>query len=94
VTDDGSPGLSDSTTFKVIVTPLSPITLGSMNLANGQFHLTLRADAGINYTLQASTNLKSWIPLTNVKAPGAEFELVDGDTALFPYRFYRVVVGP
>ena len=94
VTDDGSPPLSNSTTFRVIVTGLSPITLASLSLTNQQFRLGVSADSGITYSLQASTNLESWISLTTVNAADADFELVDTNAAAFPYRFYRVVVGP
>ncbi|PYJ81846.1 MAG: hypothetical protein DME22_20215 [Verrucomicrobia bacterium] len=94
VTDDGSPPLSHSTTFRVIVPRLSPITLASLSLTNQQFRLGVSADSGISYSLQASTNLESWISLTTVNAADADFELVDTNAAAFPYRFYRVVVGP
>ena len=94
VTDDGSPPLSNSTTFRVIVTGLSPITLASLSLTNQQFRLGVSADSGISYSLQASTNLESWISLTTVNAADADFELVDTNAAAFPYRFYRVVIGP
>ena len=94
VTDDGSPPLSHSTTFRVIVPRLSPITLASLSLTNRQFRLGVSADSGISYSLQASTNLESWVSLTTVSAADADFELVDTNAAAFPYRFYRVVVGP
>ena len=94
VADDGSPSLSNSMTFRVIVPRLSPITLASLSLTNQQFHLGVSADSGISYSLQASTNLESWISLTTVSAADPDFELVDTNAAAFPYRFYRVVVGP
>ena len=73
---------------------LSPITLASLSLTNQQFRLRVSADPGISYSLQASTNLESWVSLTTVSAADADFELVDTNTAAFSYRFYRVVLGP
>jgi len=95
VTDDGSPSLSNSTAFSVIVAQLSPIALTSLSVTpEHEFRLRATGDPGISYSLQASTNFVSWISLSNIEAPGASFELLDTNAAAFPFRFYRVVAEP
>jgi hypothetical protein len=92
VADNGSPGLSNSTTFSVRV-KLAPITLTPLGMIDQQFHLRATGDPGISYSLLASTNFVSWISLSTVESPGAVFELVDTNASAFPFRFYRVVAG-
>jgi hypothetical protein len=54
--------------------------------------LQFSGSAGSNYTVQASTNLFQWIPLTNLPAnSGGLFQFIDTNTN-FPARFYRLSV--
>jgi hypothetical protein len=57
----------------------------------GGFQFTLRGEASRMYQIQASTNLISWAPLTNVLMTNAVLLFRDGDAAQFPQRFYRIV---
>ncbi len=58
---------------------------------NGQFQLDVSGVAGLNYSVQASTNLVDWVPLTTNVSP---FSFMDTNAVLFPQRFYRSVFTP
>ncbi len=48
--------------------------------------------AGLTNLIQASTNLSTWTPvLTN--SVGI-YDFADPNSAFYPYRFYRAVLGP
>ena len=63
-----------------------------MRLAEGQFVLQLRGQAGCHYTIQGSTNLTDWLPLPGNPA-GAILELFEPSPLSFPFRFYRAISG-
>jgi hypothetical protein len=95
VTDDGTPNLSASQSFNVIVNPLTNATLTSPSLDNGQFSLTVSGGtAGPDYILQVSTNLTSWQPIQTNFSPVLPFTFTDMNASLFPIQFYRVQPSP
>jgi hypothetical protein len=61
--------------------------------ANQQFRFNVAGRAGVDYVVQAITNLNStnWVSLSTNTAP---FTVVDSNAALYPMRFYRAVVLP
>jgi hypothetical protein len=65
--------------------------IGSPQFTSNQFHFTLMGESGRRYQLQASTNLASWITLTNVFMTNSSLPFLDGDAARFPWRFHRIV---
>jgi hypothetical protein len=48
----------------------------------------------LNYRIDASTNLLSWVTLTNVVNSAGTFDFIDSDATDFPRRFYRVHSSP
>jgi hypothetical protein len=54
-----------------------------------QFNLT--GVPGFAYTVEASTNLSDWLPLSTNVSP---FTFTDADATNFPARFYRSVYVP
>jgi len=52
--------------------------------------LTCRAAAGVNYRLQASTNLITWRDIFLFQNTEAVTALTGLDASTFPNRFYRV----
>ena len=62
--------------------------------ANGQFRLLVSGDAGPDYTVQTSTNLRDWTTLLTRNQPSLPFLLVETDHTNYPARFYRAVLGP
>jgi hypothetical protein len=58
---------------------------------NGQFQFDIFGVTGLNYSVQASSNLIDWVPLTTNVSP---FTFIDTNSTTFPQRFYRSVFLP
>jgi uncharacterized repeat protein (TIGR03806 family) len=94
VSDNGTPSLSATQGFSVIVNRPSQPALNSPGLTNGQFRLLVSGDLGPDYTLQASSNLFDWTSLFSTNAPLLPFWFVDQTGTNSLQRFYRAVLGP
>lgn len=69
-----------------------PQLIDPARLGNGQFQVRLVGIAGRTNLIQASTDLTSWTPvLTN--SVGL-YDFADPNSASYPFRFYRAVLGP
>ena len=66
-------------------TPTLTIDSGS---TNGQFQFDILGVTGLNYSVQASSNLIDWMPLETNVSP---FTFTDTNSTAFPQRFYRSV---
>lgn len=64
------------------------VTLGQPGFTNGQYAFNVSGVPGHLYVVQASTNLKDWIPIQTNAAP---FTFVDPQAGQFQQRFYRTV---
>jgi endonuclease/exonuclease/phosphatase family metal-dependent hydrolase len=67
----------------------APAVLNATALTGGQFSFTVSGTAGLNYTVQSSTNLAAtnWVPILTRNAP-----FLFGDTNISaPQKFYRAV---
>jgi hypothetical protein len=62
--------------------------------AGNQVQLSVSGDQGPDYTVQASTNLSTWINLFTTNAPALPFLWIDTNTTGFQKRFYRAVPTP
>ncbi len=60
-------------------------------LPNGATQLSLDTEAGINYAIQASTNLSDWTTLTTMQATNTAIQFSDQQATNFPRRFYRAL---
>jgi hypothetical protein len=58
---------------------------------NGQFQFDILGITGLNYSVEASSNLIDWVPLQTNVSP---FTFVDTNAVAFPQRFYRSVFVP
>jgi len=94
VADNGSPILSATQSFNVIVSvPANPQTPAvSFNI--GQFNLTISGDAGPDYIVQASTNLTVWSSIYTNVSPVPPFVWYDSSASNFDQRYYRILLGP
>ncbi len=94
VSDNGSPIMTATQSFKVTVTrPVTP-ALNAVSLSNGRFGFWINGDTGPDYTILASTNLTSWIPVFTTNSPPLPCFWADPNSAAYPLRFYRTVLGP
>jgi regulation of enolase protein 1 (concanavalin A-like superfamily) len=96
VADDGSPALSATQSFNIMVNPLSLPVMPSAGWSNG--HFTLRVTnsiVGPDYAVQVSSNLASWHTLFITNSPPTNFfQWTDTNAAAVPEQFYRIKVGP
>lgn len=67
-----------------------PARFYDVNLIGGTARLSMVSTPGVNYVLQASSNLVNWVSLSTNNAPGNTITLVDPDANLHKKRFYRV----
>ena len=58
----------------------------------GAFRWKSQLPAGAQYSVFASPNLRSWVQVSQGKAPEAPLEYVDSDAPKFTCRFYRLMV--
>jgi hypothetical protein len=61
-------------------------------VANGQFQFSFNTATGVNYTIQASSDLKTWISAATLSGSGGPLSFTD-DTAAVGARYYRVKIG-
>jgi hypothetical protein len=94
VTDNGSPNLSATNSFIVIVNPVAQPTASSAIYANGHFSLTINGDAGPDYIVQVSTDLINWQSLSTNSSPSLPFTFTDTNASAMPVQFYRILLGP
>ena len=94
VSDNGTPNLSATNTFVVIVNPSAQPTSSSAAYSNGVFSMTVNGQAGPDYILQTSTNLIDWQSVFTNSSPNLPFVFTDTNTAIVPVQFYRVLLGP
>ena len=95
-TDNGSPNLSATNSFSVIVNPLTAPTVSDPSFADGQFTLTVSGQVGPDYALQMTTDLSSgiWTTLMITNSPPSPFTFTNPAAGTDPMQFYRVKTGP
>ncbi|HLX97047.1 MAG TPA: carbohydrate binding domain-containing protein, partial [Verrucomicrobiae bacterium] len=93
VTDSGSPPLSATNSFNVIVNAVTNPVVGSVSYSPGQVSLTVNGPRGPDYTLWTSTNLVDWQALFITNSPPIPFTVTDTNST-DPARFYKFQIGP
>ncbi len=93
-TDNGSPSLSATQSFTVIVNELHRPLLDGVTVESAQCGFQVHGDFGPDYIIQVSTNLTSWTNLFTTNSPALPFNWQDTNSQAFPRRFYRVLLNP
>lgn len=93
-TDNGSPSLSATQSFTVLVNPLVAPAVSALRLANRTMQLCSSGALGPDYTVQASTDLVVWTSLFITNSPAPPFSWTDTNSPAFSQRFYRLLLGP
>jgi hypothetical protein len=70
---------------------LNIVSTGTGMTANG-FQLQLSGPSGSNYVIQASTDLKNWVPISTNAAPTGSVSYTDAAAINLPFRYYRAMV--
>jgi len=95
VGDNGTPVMSTTQKFTVVVNPYLKPTVSTAAVAtNGHFQCIITGDSGPDYNVWASTNLADWSPLFTTNSPTLPFAWSDPDAGNFIMRFYRVLLSP
>ncbi len=63
-------------------------------LPDGSISVTLATEPGQTYTLQASADLQTWLPVITVTPAGNYWNFIDSAAIGATQRFYRARVGP
>jgi hypothetical protein len=93
VTDNGSPSMSTTQSFNVVVNPLAQPSITAPVLGAGQIGLTVNGQVGPDYAVQASSNLTSWSTLFITNPTAMPFNW-STNTGSLSQQYYRIKVGP
>jgi hypothetical protein len=93
VSDNGTPSLSATQSFAVMVNPLTPPDVSNVSVAGGQFSFSVSGQSGPDYAVETSTNLTQWSTVFITNSPALPFVWTDTNSTV-PMRFYRVKLGP
>jgi DNA-binding beta-propeller fold protein YncE len=95
-TDSGSYCLSVQNALGSLVSPIASLRVIRLEVQSTtmdesqQLHLTVNADVGLTYALDASADLVQWEELTNFVNDAELSELIDADSANYSQRYYRL----
>jgi uncharacterized repeat protein (TIGR01451 family) len=84
--DTGNNSAQSTTT---VISPI-PAEL-SASIVSNQIQLTITAEPGLSYVVEASTNLTTWNPISTNTAITGAFKIVDPASTTLSARYYRVV---
>jgi hypothetical protein len=94
VADNGTPSLSATQSFSVVVAPITLPLLNALSTEGGQFGFTVNGDVGPDYSIQSSTNLLDWTTIFSTNPPVLPFDWSDTNALENSPLFYRVLLGP
>ncbi|HEV2318751.1 MAG TPA: putative Ig domain-containing protein, partial [Verrucomicrobiae bacterium] len=94
VANNGTPALSATNSFNVIVNPLPPPSISSIVVAGQRITLTAEGTQGPDYTLQASTNLINWQSVLTTNSPALPATLLYTNSQPGLDCFFRLELGP
>ncbi len=94
VVDNGTPNMSATQSFNVIVSAPSQPQTPSFTYSNGQFNLVITGSSGPDYIVLASTNLTDWTGIYTNYSPIPPFVWSDSSASNLYQRFYRIQLGP
>jgi hypothetical protein len=88
-------GSVTSSNATLALLPPAAAQFQTVNLqADGTVRISFTGDAVWNYAIEVSTNLASWIELTNLTSASGLFNFNAGATTNSPQQFFRARVGP
>jgi hypothetical protein len=93
VTDNGTPPMSATQSFNVVVNPLALPSISVSSATGGQFGFSVTGQTGPDYGIESSTNLSDWQMLLITNPSGMPF-IWQTTNFSSPTQFYRIKVGP
>ena len=94
VSDSGLPSMSATQSFLITVTQPALPTLTTASMTDGKFGFWINGDAGPDYVIQVSTDLKSWSPAVTLLSPALPCLWSDTNSGGATLQFYRALLGP
>ena len=80
-----------NTVSNVVSNVVNILSAGTGMTTNG-FNLNLSGPAGSNYVIEASADLKSWVPISTNAAPSGTVSYTDTAAKNIAFRYYRAKV--
>lgn len=93
VTDDGTPSRSATVSFEVTVFGAGA-RLGILVMPGGLKQITSTGEPGLDYELQASSDLRTWVRLVDFRMTAAPSLYIDPQSTQEAPRFYRLRLLP
>jgi hypothetical protein len=90
VTDDGIPAMSTTNSLVVVVKPTVRMTGAVLDSGNFQFGFT--TVAGVDYTIEFSTDLNKWESVIGFEGTGAPMSFYEPSILTNAHGFYRVKI--
>jgi hypothetical protein len=75
-------------------TPATRPSLSITRLPVGEIRITLLGQSGVSYVIQASPDMKTWMPVSTNIPVGVAVQWIDPEAPRTVQRFYRAIVGP
>jgi hypothetical protein len=72
--------------------PLTPTAFGPLAVSSSGTTVRLQAQRNHTYVIQASSDLKSWQPISTNMAVNGVIQIMDPHASDYPVRFYRAVL--
>jgi hypothetical protein len=94
VADNGTPSLSATQNFTVIVNPLNRPKLTAPAIQGNRFGVQVNGDFGPDYTVESSTNLTVWTSVFTTNSPALPFNWTETNPPVFQWKFFRLKLGP
>jgi hypothetical protein len=94
VTDNGSPSMSATQSFSVVVQPVTVPTNSAVSYSDGVFQFEVSGLVGPDYIIQTSSNLTDWESLYTNNPVAMPFQWTDSSASNSTARFYRILLGP
>jgi hypothetical protein len=84
----------DNTIFldNVRVIGTAPLQFSGVGFSTNGLSLTLQGPIGFNYLVLTSTNLLTWLPITNFVNTNSSLHFTDPQTNGYKQRFYRAMI--
>jgi hypothetical protein len=87
-----NPYLMATNSFTLVVRRL--VLNQATGMTNGSFQFVFDTGAGVNYTVQYTTNLMDWVSLYSFAGPSGLITVQDPNATNSAWRFYRVLINP
>jgi len=94
VSNNGTPALSATNSFEVIVNPVTQPSISSIAVSGQKITLTAQGTQGPDYTLLTSTNLINWQTVLTTNSPALPVTLIYTNLQPGLDCFFRLELGP